>query len=216
MDNNGQIVYNSKDFLTFSKEFKVNLINSLSGYKSVNLIGTQGRRQISNLAIFNTIIHVGSNPPLMGLLIRPPAVVRDTLDNIRETGQFTINHIHPRFYTRAHQTAARYYTDRSEFEIVGLTPFFTEKLKAPYVEESPVKIGLELKEELVVKSNSSVFIVGEVIEIILPKKAVLADGFIDLGITGTLTSSGLDAYYSTQKIARLSFAKPDTDLNIIG
>lgn len=216
MKNEGQIIYNSQDILNFSKEFKINFINSLSGYKSVNLVGTQSETKIGNLAIFNTIIHVGSNPPLMGLLVRNPAVERHTLTNIRTTGFFTLNHIHAKFFTRAHQTAARYYYNQSEFDVVGLTPLYTDVLKAPYVEESPVKIGLELKEEHTIKSNSTIFIVGEVVEVMLPEKAVLADGLIDLGVTGTITSSGLDTYYTTQKLARLSYAKPDQDLNVIG
>lgn len=213
---NGQITYNTEDFDNFSKEFKVNFINSLSGYKSVNLVGTQSDNKIANLAIYNTIIHVGSNPALMGLLVRNPTVERHTLINIQKTGFFTINHIHSNFFTRAHQTAARYFHDQSEFDVVGLNPFYSDSCPAPYVKESSVKIGLKIKEELIIKSNSTVFIVGEVIEVILPEKAVLTDGLIDLGVTGTITSSGLDTYYTTQKIARLSFAKPDKDLNVIG
>lgn len=211
------MVYKATDLNNLEKSFKRNFVNSLSGYKSINLIGTINKEKKTNLAIFNTVIHVGSSPPLMGFLVRPPAVPRHTLSNLEETGSFTINHIAPTFYHKAHQTAARYgYDDKSEFDIVGLTPFFSDSLKAPYVAESPVKIGLELRERQEIKSNNSIFIIGEIVEVILPEKAVLTDGLIDLGATATITSSGLDTYYTTRKIARLSFANPDSDLRIIG
>lgn len=209
--------FKAKDLVKLDKNFKRNFINSLSGYKSVNLIGTISEDGKPNLAIFNTVIHVGSTPPLMGFLVRPPVVPRHTLTNILDTGVFTFNHIAPTFYHKAHQTAARYGTEeKSEFDIVGLTPYYSEALKAPYVSESPVKIGLELREQQKIKSNNTVFVVGEVVEIFLPKKALLSDGLIDLGATTTITSSGLDTYYTTRKIARLSYANPNEDLSIIG
>lgn len=211
------IRYTSEDLKKLEKEFKRNFINSLSGYKSINLIGTIDKKSKTNLAIYNTVIHVGSNPPLMGMLVRPPVVPRHTLNNIMETKFFTINHITSNFYNKAHQTAARYkYEDKSEFDIVGLKQHFSNTLPAPYVEESPVKIGLKLKEYMKIKSNGTVFIVGEVIEVIAVRNSVLSDGMIDMGVTETITSSGLDTYYKTNKIARLSFANPDKDLDIIG
>lgn len=211
------IKYKREDIDNLTQDFRRNFINSLTGYKSVNLIGTIDKHGKNNLAIFNTVIHVGSDPPLMGMLVRPPVVPRHTLANIMETGCFTINHINPTFYHKAHQTAARYkQEDRSEFDIVGLTPSYTDALKAPYVKESSLKIGLLYKESHEIKSNGTVFIVGEITEVILPRSAVLSDGLIDLGITGTITSSGLDVYYTTRKIARLSYANPGKDLQIIG
>ncbi|MCF8368903.1 MAG: flavin reductase family protein [Bacteroidales bacterium] len=206
----------NKDFKNYSKEFCVNFINSLSGFKSVNLCGTSNKDGVSNLAIFNTIIHVGSKPPLMGMLVRPPVVQRDTLVNIRETKYFTLNHIHQKFYTRAHQTAARYEIGKSEFEVVGFNTYYTDNCKAPYVAESEVKIGLKFREEHEIKSNCTILIVGEIIEVMVPKNAVLSDGLIDLGITKTITSSGLDVYWAPTKIARLSYARPDEDINVIG
>lgn len=214
---NGSKTFGSEDLNQLDQSFKRNFINSLSGYKSVNLIGSIDNKGKTNLAIFNTVIHVGSTPPLMGFLIRPPVVPRHTLNNIEETGSFTINHITPTFYHKAHQTAARYgHDEKSEFDIVGLNAEFSKTIPAPYVAESQVKIGLKFREKLEVKSNNTLLIVGEIVEITLPEKALLSDGLIDLGVTGTVTSSGLDTYYTTRKIARLSFANPDSDLQIIG
>lgn len=209
---------------TFTKEelkkqdpaYRRNFVNSLSGYKSVNLIGTIDNNGIPNLAIYNTIIHIASNPPMLGMLVRTPVKPRHTLENIRETGVYTINHIKQEFYNKAHQTAARYHGKKSEFEIVGLKEWYSENFKAPYVHESPVKIGLRLVEEYTLNANGSVLVIGEVEEVSVHKKAILSDGLIDLGLAGTITGSGLDTYYTTTKIARLSFPTPDHDLDVIG
>lgn len=208
--------FSGKDFEQLDLNFKRNFINSLSGFKGIALCGTISKEGKTNLAIFNTVVHVGANPPLLGFISRPENVRRDTLTNIRETGFFTLNHIKSEIYIKAHQTAARYISDKSEFDMVGLTPKYSDNLPVPYVKESSVKIGLKFAEEITIKSNNTIFIVGEIVETFVPNSAILSDGLLDLNITGSLTASGLDTYYSCQKIARLSFAKPDQDLNIIG
>ena len=72
---------------------KINLINSCSGYKSANLIGTISKEGITNVAVFSSVTHLGSNPPTLGFILRPTTVPRDTYKNIIDTKEFTVNHI---------------------------------------------------------------------------------------------------------------------------
>ena len=148
------------NILNFEKLYRTKFVNSLSGFKSANLIGTISSEGKTNLAIFSSVIHVGANPPLMGFLMRPVSVERHTYNNIKETGHFTINHINKEIFKQAHQTSASYEKYISEFDACGLTPEFTEKIKAPYVKESKIKIGLKFVEEQNIKSNDTVFNCG--------------------------------------------------------
>jgi len=202
------MIITKENILNSEKLYRTNFVNSLSGFKSANLIGTASSEVKANLAIFSSVIHVGANPPMMGFLMRPVSVERHTYNNIKETGHFTINHINKEIYKQAHQTSASYEKDISEFDACGLTPEYTEIIKAPYVKESKIKIGLKFVEENEVKFNRTIFIVGEIQEIILPDEVVLTDGFIDIEKAGTITISGLDSYHETNRIARLSYAKP--------
>ncbi len=99
------------------------------------------------MAIFNSVIQVGANPLLVGMLVRPASVPRHTYTNINETTFFTINHINKEIYKKAHQTSARYDKDVSEFDECGFTPEYIETIKAPYVKESKIKIGCRFIEE---------------------------------------------------------------------
>ena len=67
-----------KDVDEMDKIYRINLINSCTGYKSANLIGTKSSKGILNVAVFSSITHMGSNPPLLGFVIRPITVNRDT------------------------------------------------------------------------------------------------------------------------------------------
>lgn len=197
-----------EDILKFEKLYRATFVNSLPGFKSANLIGTISEKGITNLAIFNSVIHVGANPPLMGFLMRPVSVERHTYTNIKETNHFTINHINRDIFKQSHQTSARYDRAVSEFDSCGLTPEYTETIKAPYVKQSKIKIGLRFLEEQEIKSNGTIFLVGEILETILPEGTVSDDGFVDIEKAGTIAISGLDSYHETNRIARLSYAKP--------
>jgi len=192
----------------YEKLYRANFVNSLPGFKSANLIGTISSGGKTNLAIFNSVTHVGANPPLIGFLMRPVSVGRHTYENIKETNHFTINHIHKEIFKQAHQTSARYEKNISEFDACGLTPDYTETIKAPYIKESKIKIGLRFLEEQKIKSNETIFIVGEILEVIIPDDVISIDGFVDIEKAGTFAISGLDSYYQTKKIVRLSYAKP--------
>jgi flavin reductase (DIM6/NTAB) family NADH-FMN oxidoreductase RutF len=197
----------------FEKFYRAALINSITGFKSASLIGTVSSKGTANLAIFNSVIHVGANPPLMGFLMRPVSVERHTYKNIKETGSFTINHINKEIYKQAHQTSARYDKEISEFDACGLTTEYTEKTNAPYVKESKIKIALKFVEEQEIKFNGTIFIVGEIVEIILSDDIIEDDGYADIEAAETITISGLDGYHETKRIARLPYAKPGSNLS---
>ena len=202
-----QMNITNENILAFEKLYRTNFVNSLSGFKSANIIGTISRESKTNLAIFSSVIHVGANPPLIGFLMRPVSVERHTYTNITDTGYFTINHINKEIFKQAHQTSARYDKDVSEFDACGLTQEYTDTFKAPYVKESKIKIGCRFVEEDEIKFNGTIFIVGKILEAILPDDVVGTDGFVEIEKVGTIAISGLDSYHETKKIARLSYAK---------
>lgn len=181
------------------KQYRTNLINSVSGFKSASLIGTIGADGRTNLSLFSSVIHVGANPPLLGLLMRPAPEERHTYRNIKRTSCFTVNHINVAMIRKAHQSSARYPDDVSEFDACGLTAEYSGIHTAPYVSEAVIKIGLSYREEQKLSSNGTVFVVGEIVEI------------IDIEKAGTVAISSLDGYHATKRVARLSHAKPGVE-----
>jgi flavin reductase (DIM6/NTAB) family NADH-FMN oxidoreductase RutF len=188
---------------------RANFVNSIGGFKSVCLIGTKNNASQTNVAIFNSIVHIGASPPLIGFFIRPDSVERHTLENILETGYYTINHIHQNIFVQAHQTSARYPRNESEFSKSNLTEEYLNDFFAPFVKESIQKIAVEFKEKIDLSINGTSLLIGEIKSVYFPQESLNVDGFIDLEASGTITCSGLDSYHTTNKLARLSYAKPD-------
>ena len=130
------MILDSQDIAAMPPRRRAAFVNSLSGFKSANLVGTVNSDGVTNLAIMSSAVHLGSHPPLMALIIRPGGAERHTLANIIHTGYFTINHVNTAMIEAAHQTAARYPRQVSEFDATGLTPQWHPDLNAPMVRPS--------------------------------------------------------------------------------
>ena len=197
----------ASDLTGMDRFYRANLVNSLSGFKSVNLVGTISQEGQTNLAIFSQVFHLGANPPLVGMVVRPDSVERHTLRNLLDTGFFTLNHVREAFYQQAHQTSARYAV--SEFDACGFTAQYTNALPAPYVGEAYVKMGLQFEQRTDIPLNGTILIIGRIVEVMLPDDCLASDGYVDIEKAGTLTGSALDGYHTTKRLARLAYAKPD-------
>ena len=62
--------FSKQDILNTPRIKRLNLINSITGIKPANLIGTISKNSHTNLAIFSSVIHLGSSPSLIGFIIR--------------------------------------------------------------------------------------------------------------------------------------------------
>lgn len=187
---------------------RLNIINSVSGIKPANLIGTISDDGITNLGIFSSVIHLGSNPAILGYILRPDVDVRrHTYENIQQNGQYTINHIHQSFVEQAHYTSAKFEADVSEFDTCQLTAEFLPGFKAPFVKESFLKLGMRFVEAIPIPINGTLMVVGEVEHIILPENAIDTEGHIDLANLSGVGISGLNSYYALNKIAQFPYAR---------
>jgi flavin reductase (DIM6/NTAB) family NADH-FMN oxidoreductase RutF len=195
------------DIAALEQRQRANLVNSLPGCKSANLIGTTSAAGVTNLCMVSSTLHLGSSPALIGFVSRPHTVRRDTLENILATGVFTLNHVNAAILDQAHQTAARYEAAISEFAATGLAERWTE-FPAPYVAGARLCVGLRFQERIDVASNGTHLVIGEVVEVWLDQDTRRDDGSIDVEALGSLAVTGLDTYHATTALKRLPYAKP--------
>lgn len=204
------MLLNSDNFKGFPRRYRSNFFNSLLGYKPVLLVGSKSKGGKENLAVFSSAVHFGADPPLVGLVSRPHSVERHTLENIKETGSYTLSHVSPHFFKAAHQSSAKYPANISEFAAVGLSPAYQTNFQAPYVNESEVKIGLSLKEIVPIKLNNTLLIIGQIKWVELAKQNILQDGSLDFDALETISVTGLDTYHQATKLEKLPYARPES------
>jgi len=197
------------EWQSWERFYRANFINSLTGFKSASLIGTINAQGVPNLGMFSSMVHIGSDPALIGYINRPVAAAPHTLANIKSNGFYTVNHIHPSFVDKAHQTSAKYPDEVNEFAEVGLIEEYLEGINVPFVKESAIKYLLSLKEVVPITLNDTFLVIGQLEQVLIdPSLQPTADGFLELDQIGSICSNGLDAYYKTTLIDRYAYAKP--------
>lgn len=202
--------YFRKDIDQMDKIFRLNLINSCTGFKSANLLGTKSTTGTPNVAVFSSITHLGSNPPLIGFVLRPTTVPRDTYKNIKETGVFTVNHIHSEIIADAHHSSAKYPENISEFSQTSLEEEYVDGFHAPYVKGAKIRLGCKFLNEYEIKENDTLLLVSEIEHLYIDSNIQEKDGWLNLQKADTVTINGLDGYAKPQLLDRFPYARPKT------
>lgn len=189
---------------------RLNLINSCTGYKSANLIGTKSKNGKSNVAIFSSVTHLGSDPAMLGFILRPATVPRNSYSNLKETGYFTVNHVTDAIIAQAHQTSAAYNFGVSEFEITGLEETYHDNIYEPFVAASPVQILCKYLTEYDIKENNCIHIIASIEKIFCDEKLITNDNWLQLEKGNVVAINGLDGYCLPKLLDRFEYARPNT------
>ena len=199
--------FSNEDIKNLPRTKRLNLINSVTGIKPANLIGTRSKEN-SNLAIISSIVHMSTNPPLLSFMLRPDHKVRrHTYENIKSEGFFTINNITDNFIEQAHYTSAKFDRKVSEFKECNLTEEYLSDFTSPFVKESSLKLGMSYLESVFIKSSNTVMVVGKIEHIYISEHAINKDGLVDLEVLKTVGISGLNSYYKLKKLADFPYAR---------
>lgn len=209
-----QIVINMKhisrdDISQMEKIERLNLINSCTGYKSASLIGTKSLDGKSNVAIFSSVTHLGSNPAIIGFIMRPTTVPRDTYKNIKETGFFTINHITVDMIADAHHTSANYDMGISEFDKTNLEEEYKNNIETPFVKGSPVQLYCKYMNEYYIKENDTIHVIASIENLFFEEDLEHTDGWLQLDKGQVVVINGLDGYCLPTLIDRYQYARKE-------
>ncbi len=112
----------------------------------VSTVSPDGKNNLAPFSYFNGVC---SNPPTV--MFAPArrgydGVTKDTLNNIRDTDQFVINIVSEEIGEKMVACATDFPPEVDEFEVSGLTPKPSEKVKPPLVAESKVSFECELNQ----------------------------------------------------------------------
>jgi flavin reductase (DIM6/NTAB) family NADH-FMN oxidoreductase RutF len=148
----------------------------------VSTLGPQGHPNLAPFSFFNV---VSGQPPLLGFSpalrrLKPGHAPKDTLRNIRASGEFVVNIVTFEVAAAMNLTSGEYEPSVNEFEIARLTPRPSERVRPPQVAESPVSFECKLYRILDFGSAppSGSLVIGEIVCVHLEDR-VLTDGRLD-------------------------------------
>lgn len=197
------------EWQNWAKVPRLNFVNSLTGYKSANLIATKSKNGIENAAVFSSITHLGSDPALLGFILRPTTVPRHTYQNIKDSRYFSVNHITEHMISDAHHTSASYDEGTSEFEKTQLETDYKEGIEVPFVKNSPVQLLCKYVNEYEIVENGCIHLIASIEAVFVEEELLHNDKWVQLDKGNIVSINGLDGYAQTQLIDRFAYARPN-------
>jgi flavin reductase (DIM6/NTAB) family NADH-FMN oxidoreductase RutF len=170
--------------------------------RPIAFVSTAGSAGHFNVAPFSYFNLISTRPPLLGIAIGLRAgAPKDTLRNIRESGDFVINVVDESLAARMVQTSGEWPAEVDEFELSGLTALASELVRAPRVQESPIQLECRLHRE--VDFGEATLVVGELVRA-HARDELITDGTVDPIQLRPLARLGGDAYATLGRVLHLA------------
>jgi flavin reductase (DIM6/NTAB) family NADH-FMN oxidoreductase RutF len=164
------------------------LLNSVAP-RPIAWVSTMSASGQLNLAPFSFFNAVCVDPPLLAFapgLRRPKrpeagqGEAKDTLRNIRETGEFVVNIVTYELAEAMNLTSGEYDPSVDEFELARVTPEASTVVRPPRVAESPVSFECRHYQilDFSLEPTSSSLVIGRIVSIYV-KDAHMKEGKLD-------------------------------------
>jgi flavin reductase (DIM6/NTAB) family NADH-FMN oxidoreductase RutF len=166
-----------------------------------------------NLAPFSFFNAVSAKPPLLGFSpslrwVDGRPAPKDTLRNIRETGEFVVNMVTFAIAEAMNLTSGDYESSINEFELAKLATRPSQVVRPPQVAQSPV--SFECKVERIIdfgsEPPSGSLVIGEIVSVHLEDE-VLKDGRLDADVVDLIGRMGGMEYSRTTQ--RFEMKRPE-------
>lgn len=172
--------------------------NAMVGPRPIGWISTQSAAGVRNLAPYSFFNAFNYTPPIIGFA---SIGAKDSLNNIRETGEFGWNLVTRTLAERMNASCAAVPPEVDEFELAGLTPVASRGIAVPRVAESPVSFECRLTQIVQLEGADGTpvdtrLVLGEVVGVHIARR-LLKDGIYDTAAAEPILRGGGPADYFT-------------------
>jgi flavin reductase (DIM6/NTAB) family NADH-FMN oxidoreductase RutF len=133
--------------------------------RPIAFVSTLSPEGVPNLAPFSFFNVICANPPVVSFACGTREPPKDTLANVRATGEFVVNIVTEEIAERMNLCSGEYEADVDEFQVSGLTPVASELIRPPAVFESPVNMECKVMQIIDVSTRplGGSLVIGEVV-----------------------------------------------------
>lgn len=168
--------------------------------RPIALVSTVDGQGHHNVAPFSYFAPLSSRPPLLGISINERAgAPKHTLANARSTGDFVVNIVTEAMLKPMVRTSGEWLADVDEFELAGLTPVPSERVRSPRVAESPVQFECRIEREVAL--GTTTLLIGEIV-LAHAADGLVSDGLVDPTRLLAVGRLGGDGYTIVREVIR--------------
>jgi flavin reductase (DIM6/NTAB) family NADH-FMN oxidoreductase RutF len=174
--------------------------------RPIGFVSTQGTNGVANVAPFSFFNAVSHRPPivLFSSAVRE-GHDKDTITNVRETGEFVVNIVTERIARQMSTCAENYPPQTSEFAVSGLTPVPATVVKAPLVAESPVNMECRVLQVLPLPESEYTLVLGRVVLFHVDREIFGQEGRIDATALRAIGRMAGNTYVSTRDLFAMDY-----------
>jgi len=171
-------------------------------------VSTLGADGTINLAPFSFFNAVGGTPPTIMVSIGERAgEPKDTLRNVRETGEFVVHIANETLIEQLNTTSGDWPYGDNEFDIAGLTQIPSTNVKPPRIAEAPVAMECKATQIIPVNETHYTMVLGQVLRYHIREDLLGPDNRVKAVELGAVSRLGGDEYTSIDHIFALSRPK---------
>jgi flavin reductase (DIM6/NTAB) family NADH-FMN oxidoreductase RutF len=150
--------------------------------RAIGWTSTLSADGVPNLAPFSFFTVVSRKPPMISLTIQPRSdrrQLKDTLVNIRETGEFVVNIVSLPQANAMHVSSVEFAPEVNEFEAVGVRKAPSELVKPSRVADAPVSMECRLQQIIPMGEVGDHLVVGRIVRFHVAEAFALEGGRVD-------------------------------------
>jgi len=180
--------------------------------RPVYLISTISKTGVHNVAPYSYISPVATTPTsfVLSVLRRDDGSEKDTIVNLRASGELVINAVTEPIVHAANACAENLPPHKSEFEFAGLTPAFLTS-RAPHVAQSPLRFECVVESEMPVGGNgpgAASLVIVSATRAYVAEATYRGKGQLDIAALRLIGRSSVDQYLVAD--GQFTIARPNT------
>lgn len=188
------------------------LMLSLIVPRPIAWVSTLGADGAPNLAPFSFYTGVSGNPPIVLFSVSPRSArlgggEKDTLRNVRATGEFVVNLVTEALVEVMNQTSGEYPPGVDEFTQARLTPAPSVDVRPPRVAEAPAALECRLHQLVPVEGSSSVMVLGRIVRYHIQADLHRDSGLVDAAALRPVARLGGSEYATLGEVFSLERPK---------
>lgn len=171
----------------------------------VSSIDHRGRINLAPFSFFNA---VATNPLIVMLAIgKKGPTPKDTLRNLKETGEFVINIVSEELAEAMNISSGDWPPEVSEFEVLQLTSLPCINVKPPRVADAPAAMEAKVTQIVPVEGSSSTLVLGEIVRFHVAEGMLRPNGLVDPLLSKPIARLGDNEYATIGRVFTMNRPK---------
>ncbi len=172
----------------------------------VSTLGADGTRNLAPYSFFNG---VSGTPPVVMFSVGRSRTrgEKDTLRNVRETGEFVVNIVDHALAGAMNITSGEWPYEADEFALAGLEAAPSVEVKPPRVAAAPAAMECRLHQIIPVEGTTSTMVLGRIVRYHLREGLLRPNGLVDATLMQPIGRLGGDEYATLDRVFTMTRPK---------